>query len=132
MYACDRVIWMVFVKLAHDDNMSDRVTLLHSLSTKLSIPNSMIITLVYLKFKSENIDAGLLGDMIIPTLRQAWSDLLVRPTAVTTAAQPSNQIASTGHEIPCGATVYVCAVECQEAILLCISSLCMCCMIVVH
>ena len=72
MYVCDRVVRMVLVKLAHDDNMSDRVTLLHSPSTKLSIPNGMIITLVYLKFKSETIDAGLLGEMIIPTLRQAW------------------------------------------------------------
>ena len=60
---------------------------------------------------TETVDAGLLGEMIIPTLRHAWSDLLVRPTA---AAQPSNQIASTGHVIPCGATVYVCAVECPE------------------
>ena len=33
---------------------------------------------------------------------------------ITAAAQLSNQITSTGHVIPCGATVYVCAVECQE------------------
>ena len=63
---------------------------------------------------TETVDAGLLGEMIIPTLRHAWSDLLVRPRADTTAAQPSNQVASSGHVIPCGATVYVCAVECQE------------------
>ena len=35
-----------------------------------------------------------------------WSDLLVRPTAVTTATQPSNQISLTGHVIPCGAGLY--------------------------
>ena len=52
--------------------------------------------------------------MIILTLKHAWSDLLGRPTADTTNAQPSNQIASSGRVIPCGATVYVCAVECQE------------------
>ena len=59
---------------------------------------------------TETVDAGLLGEGIVPTLRHAWTELLLprQPTGMT------NQIARCGHVIPCGATVYVMAIECQE------------------
>lgn len=59
---------------------------------------------------TETVDAGLLGEAIVPTLRHAWSQLLLpnQPTGST------NQIAQCGHVIPCGATVYVMAIECPE------------------
>ena len=59
---------------------------------------------------TETVDAGLLGEAIVPTLRHAWSELLL-------PRQPSegtNPITRCGHVIPCGATVYVMAIECQE------------------
>ena len=47
---------------------------------------------------TEIFDAGLLGEMILPTLRHAWSHLL----------------SENGKVIPLGATVYVSAIECNE------------------
>lgn len=61
---------------------------------------------------TETVDAGLLGEMIIPTLRHAWSELLIRPA--NTSTELSEQTALPGCVIPCGAKVYVCAVECME------------------
>ena len=57
----------------------------------------------------EIVDAGLLGEEIVPTLRHAWSQLMLprQPPGST------NQIAQCGHVIPCGATVYVMAIECS-------------------
>ena len=59
---------------------------------------------------TETMDAGLLGEAIVPALRHAWSHLLLpkQPSGST------NGIARCGHVIPCGATVYVMAIECQE------------------
>ena len=50
---------------------------------------------------TETVDAGLLGECIIPTLRHAWSKLLLPPS-------------SGGHVIPAGATVYAAIVECES------------------
>ena len=58
----------------------------------------------------ETVDAGLLGEAIIPTLRHAWSHLLL-PKQLPGC---TNEIGRCGHVIPCGATVYVMAIECQE------------------
>ena len=49
--------------------------------------------------------------MIIPTLRHAWKELLISPSNDSTnQITPTNQIARV---IPCAATVYVCAIECN-------------------
>lgn len=60
---------------------------------------------------TEIVDAGLLGEQIIPILRHAWRELLLPSPDV---CSPSNQIGGTGHVIPCGAVVYVSAIQCQE------------------
>ena len=52
----------------------------------------------------EIFDAGLLGEYAIPSLRHAWVELmLTTPTKEDVA-----------RVIPCGATVYVCAIECPS------------------
>ncbi len=56
---------------------------------------------------TEIVDAGLLGEHIIPTLRHAWKELLL-PPASTLCHAPS------GHVIPSAATVYAMAIECEE------------------
>ena len=53
---------------------------------------------------TETVDAGLLGEHTIPTLRHAWRELL----------EPANQASAGGHVIPCGARVYATAIECVE------------------
>ena len=49
---------------------------------------------------TETVDAGLLGESIIPTLRHAWKELLLPPS-------------DGGRVIPSGATVYAAVVECE-------------------
>lgn len=59
---------------------------------------------------TEIVDAGLLGEHIIPTLRHTWKELLFPP-------EQSPNLASTkpvGHMIPSGATVYATAIQCPE------------------
>lgn len=56
---------------------------------------------------TEIVDAGLLGEHIIPTLRHAWKELLLPPRS------PGSH-APCGHVIPSGATVYAMAIECAE------------------
>ena len=59
---------------------------------------------------------------MIPTLRHAWKELLISPTndstnQITPAIDSTNQITPTNQiarVIPCAATVYVCAIECNE------------------
>ena len=53
---------------------------------------------------TETVDAGLLGEHTIPTLRHAWRELL----------EPANLASAGGHVIPCGARVYATAIECVE------------------
>lgn len=60
---------------------------------------------------TEIVDAGLLGEMIIPTLRHAWTELLLAPP---TLSCDSHRTRTGGHVIPCGATVHVSAIECLE------------------
>lgn len=50
---------------------------------------------------TEIVDAGLLGEHIVPTLRHAWKELLLAPE-------------SGGMVIPCGATVYAVCIESPE------------------
>ena len=59
---------------------------------------------------TETVDAGLLGEAIVPTLRHAWSQLLLPKEP----NEPTNQIARCGHVIPCGATILLIAIECPD------------------
>ena len=57
---------------------------------------------------TETVDAGLLGEAIVKNFRHAWSHLLLpREPAGST-----NQITGISRVIPCGATVFVIAIEC--------------------
>ena len=98
-------------------NMSDQVTLLHSLSTKLlscKDPKRYDLTLVCMKFNflsqgnpSCNWDCRcwFIGwdDHSYTKTRLEW-----HACETTAAAQLSNQITSTGHVIPCGALQCTC------------------------
>ncbi|XP_019850254.1 PREDICTED: putative protein arginine N-methyltransferase 9 [Amphimedon queenslandica] len=103
VFACE--LSDVMCELCQDvisaNDMSDQIEVIHSVSTELTqLPErvSLIIT--------ETVDAGLLGELIVPSLRHAW----------TTFLQPNltNGHMIVPHVIPCGATVYVCPVECSE------------------
>ena len=59
---------------------------------------------------TETVDAGLLGEWIIPSLRHAWAELLLPRQQ----GEPTNQRETGGHVIPCGARVYVTLIECPE------------------
>ena len=74
---------------------------------------------------SETVDAGLLGELIVPTLRHAWRELLLLPrqpvTPTTNQTQgvggPPGGVAGGGgggRVIPSGAVVYAVAIECSE------------------
>jgi type II protein arginine methyltransferase len=56
---------------------------------------------------TEIVDAGLLGEYIIPTLRHAWKELLLPCKADMETGQASNQTTPRGHVIPCGSIVHV-------------------------
>ena len=62
---------------------------------------------------TEIVDAGLLGEYIIPTLRHAWKELLLCHKDGETR-QESNQVTPTCHVIPHGAVVHAMAIECPE------------------
>ena len=77
---------------------------------------------------SETVDAGLLGELIVPTLRHAWRELLLLPrqpvTPTTNQTQgvggPPGDMGGVagggggGRVIPSGAVVYAVAIECSE------------------
>ena len=63
---------------------------------------------------TEIVDAGLLGEYIIPTLRHAWKKLLLPCKDDMETDQASNQTTPRGHVIPCGAMVHAMAIECPE------------------
>lgn len=63
---------------------------------------------------TEIVDAGLLGEYIIPTLRHAWKELLLPCKEDMETDQASNQSTCRGHVIPCGAVVHAMAIECPE------------------
>ena len=60
---------------------------------------------------TEIVDAGLLGEYIIPTLRHTWKELLL---PCKEDIETSNQSTPRGHVIPCGAVVHAMAIECPE------------------
>ena len=57
------------------------------------------------------MDAGLLGECIIPTLRHAWKHLLLPRQEED---ESTNQTSQFGHVIPCGATVHAMGIESVE------------------
>ena len=63
---------------------------------------------------TEVVDAGLLGEYIIPTLRHAWKELLLPCKEDMETDQASNQRTPRGHVIPRGAVIHVMAIECPE------------------
>lgn len=94
------------------NKMSEKVNLIHCHSTNLFVPKSLpnrYMTFYILLLRNcnrvevvvtETVDAGLLGESIVPTLRHAWKELLLPPS-------------EGGHVIPAGATVYAAIVECE-------------------
>ena len=60
---------------------------------------------------TEIVDAGLLGEHIVPTLRHAWKELLLPPAA---SSSSSCDHTPCGHVIPSAATIYATAIECVE------------------
>ena len=80
---------------------------------------------------TETVDAGLLGEHVIPTFRHAWKELLLPPPGLPTLqSEPGfgelegrggghmiqaggHMIQAGGHVIPAGATVYAVAIECE-------------------
>ena len=63
---------------------------------------------------TEIVDAGLLGERIIPTLRHAWRELLLPKQPDLTVSTNQIQPSIGGRVIPCGATVYAMVIECPE------------------
>ncbi|XP_052791753.1 protein arginine N-methyltransferase 9-like [Mya arenaria] len=97
--ACDSSQAMIDV--ARDvllaNGAQNKVHLLHKHSTALQLPTDIPerVKLVV----TETFDAGLFGEHIVSTLVHAWKNLL--------------STSPTGTVIPCGATVYVCGIECD-------------------
>ena len=74
-----------------------------------SFPPALRVDLVV----TEIVDAGLLGEHIVPTLRHAWKELLL-PRIPHPAAVETSGCGHEGQVIPRGATVYAVAIECAE------------------
>ena len=62
----------------------------------------------------EIVDAGLLGEGIIPTMRHAWRELLLPKQPDVAVSTNQIQPSAGGHVIPCSATVYAMVIECPE------------------
>ena len=134
MYACELNATMVAMSrdILAANGMTDSVIVIPKLSTQTAVPTDLperysnqqksfffeenffdgrILSIPRVNLVvTETVDAGLLGEGIVPTLRHAWEELLLpkQPPGDT------NQIARCGHVIPCGATVYVMAIQCQQ------------------
>ena len=123
VYACDMDVTMATMSrdIIAANGMADKISVINKLSTDLTIPDNIperyeinhVFLCLYFVLRvclvvTETVDAGLLGEAIAKTFRHAWSQLLLprQPTGST------NRIAGRGHVIPCGATVYVMAIEC--------------------
>ncbi|XP_065830120.1 protein arginine N-methyltransferase 9-like isoform X2 [Oscarella lobularis] len=91
--ACDlsKTMCDIAKKVFLANGMNDRIDLVHSSSNDIRLTEKMSLVV------TEIVDAGLLGEGIVPTLRHAWKCLL----------------APNGRVIPAGATVYACLVECE-------------------
>lgn len=111
--ACDfnETLFSLSQDIVAAHGLEGQVNIIHALSTSLTVPRdipSRVDVVV-----TEIVDAGLLGEHIIPTLRHAWKELLllrrVQPLSNATPVCDRE-----GTVIPCGATVYAMAIECPE------------------
>ncbi|KAL4229855.1 class I-like SAM-binding methyltransferase superfamily [Mactra antiquata] len=97
--ACDGSQTMI--EVAEDvfdaNGVSNRINLLHKHSTELQIPQDIPNRVKLLV--TETFDAGLFGEHIVSTLIHAWKNLI--------STSPMGTV------IPCGATIYVCGIECN-------------------
>ena len=123
VYGCEVDVAMATMSrdIIAGNGMTDKISIINKSSTYLSIPQDLperfeqtklfFIVNIYSRVSlvvTETVDAGLLGEAIVKTIRHAWSRLLLprQPGGST------NQIPRGGHVIPCGATVYAMAIEC--------------------
>ncbi|KAH3840796.1 protein arginine N-methyltransferase 9-like [Dreissena polymorpha] len=97
--ACDgsRAMYDVAFDVLGANGAQEEITLLHKHSTALTVPDDLPsrVKLVV----TETFDAGLFGEHIVSTMIHAWKNLI--------------STSPTGTVIPCGATVYVCGIECE-------------------
>ncbi|XP_074651053.1 protein arginine N-methyltransferase 9-like [Tubulanus polymorphus] len=106
VYACEvsKAMYELSCDIISANGMSDKISLIHKKSTQLEIGKDipdrakLVVT--------EIVDAGLLGEQILPTLNHAWKELLLSPGWFTSWGG--------GRVIPSSAIVYVCAIESED------------------
>ncbi|XP_062513751.1 protein arginine N-methyltransferase 9-like isoform X2 [Corticium candelabrum] len=102
VFACDvsETMCGIALQALQANSMSEQVKLYHMMSSDLNVPDhlervSLVVT--------ETVDAGLLGEGIVPTVRHAWKHLLdLRPSPTQSRVIPSS------------AVVYGCLIECEQ------------------
>ncbi|XP_078684237.1 protein arginine N-methyltransferase 9-like [Branchiostoma floridae x Branchiostoma belcheri] len=110
VHACEmsHTMYQLANKVLVANDMQNNVHLHHIKSTDMTVPHhlpervSLVVT--------ETVDAGLLGEHILATLRHAWEHLLLPPKSALN--QPESVLY--GRVIPGGATVHACIVECPD------------------
>ncbi|XP_035681663.1 protein arginine N-methyltransferase 9-like [Branchiostoma floridae] len=110
VHACEmsRTMHQLASNVLVANGMQNSVHLHHIKSTDMSIPEhlpervSLVVT--------ETVDAGLLGEHILSTLRHAWEHLLLPPKSAINQSESVRY----GRVIPGGATVHACIVECPD------------------
>ncbi|KAL5493356.1 hypothetical protein EMCRGX_G014525 [Ephydatia muelleri] len=111
--ACDfnETLFSLSRDIVAANGFEGRVNIIHALSTSLTVPRDILnrADLVV----TEIVDAGLLGEYIVPTLRHAWKELLL-PRIPRPAGVEASVCGRGGRVIPRGATVYAVAIECPE------------------
>ncbi|XP_078602313.1 protein arginine N-methyltransferase 9-like [Branchiostoma floridae x Branchiostoma japonicum] len=110
VHACEmsRTMHQLASNVLAANGMQNSVNLHHIRSTDMSIPEhlpervSLVVT--------ETMDAGLLGEHILSTLRHAWEHLLLPPRSALNHPESVRY----GRVIPGSATVHACIVECPD------------------
>eukprot|EP00058_Branchiostoma_floridae_P026120 XP_002611610.1 hypothetical protein BRAFLDRAFT_117147 [Branchiostoma floridae] len=110
VHACEmsRTMHQLASNVLVANGMQNSVNLQHIKSTDMTIPEhlpervSLVVT--------ETVDAGLLGEHILATLRHAWEHLLLPPRSVVNHPESVRY----GRVIPGSATVHACIVECPD------------------
>ncbi|KAI8508418.1 protein-arginine omega-N symmetric methyltransferase [Branchiostoma belcheri] len=110
VHACEmsHTMYQLANKVLAANDMQNNIHLHHIKSTDMTVPDhlpervSLVVT--------ETVDAGLLGEHILATLRHAWEHLLLPPKS----ALNQQESVRYGRVIPGGATVHACIVECPD------------------
>ncbi|XP_066286582.1 protein arginine N-methyltransferase 9-like [Branchiostoma lanceolatum] len=110
VHACEmsKTMYQLANKVLVTNGMQNSVHLHHIKSTDMTVPEhlpervSLVVT--------ETVDAGLLGEHILATLRHAWEHLLLPPKSTLNHPESVRH----GRVIPGGATVHACIVECPD------------------